>query len=288
MANKLIYSQQNNTTANNPHLPIGLFDSGVGGLTVLAAMRKLMPEQNFLYLGDNARMPYGTKGPQTITRYALQVAELLVKRKIKLLVVACNTASAIALDALRQQYPHLPVLGVIEPGAQAACLASKTGNIAVIATDSTIRGQAYHKAISKLNPNAKIIAKACPLFVPMAEEGLKDSPLVDSIVAHYLDEIFTTPSQTAQNPKPDCLVLGCTHFPLLKTSITRVIGNDINIVDSAKTTALAVRELLGAETKQDFGKTHFITTDDVQPFVRVGALFLGENIKPEDVEKVDL
>ena len=288
MLNKLIPDQQSNTANSSSHLPIGLFDSGVGGLTVLAAMRKLMPEQNFLYLGDNARLPYGTKGPQTITRYALQVAELLVKRKIKLLVVACNTASAIALDALRQQYPHLPVLGVVEPGAQAACLASKTGNIAVIATESTIRGQAYHKAISKLNPNAKIIAKACPLFVPMAEEGLIDGPLVDSIVAHYLDEIFTTYSQNAQNPKPDCLVLGCTHFPLLKASITRVIGNDINIVDSAKTTALAVRELIGAETKQAFGKTHFITTDDVQPFVRVGALFLGENIKPEDVEKVDL
>lgn len=287
MLNKLIPDQQSNTANSSSHLPIGLFDSGVGGLTVLAAMRKLMPEQNFLYLGDNARLPYGTKGPQTITRYALQVAELLVKRKIKLLVVACNTASAIALDALRQQYPHLPVLGVVEPGAQAACLASKTGNIAVIATESTIRGQAYHKAISKLNPNAKIIAKACPLFVPMAEEGLIDSPLVDSIVAHYLDEIFSS-TQAAQNSKPDCLVLGCTHFPLLKKSITRVIGKDINIVDSAKTTALAVRELVTAPPQQTYGKTHFITTDDVQPFVRVGALFLGENIKPEDVEKVDL
>lgn len=287
MLDKIIPNNQS-SPINNSNLPIGLFDSGVGGLTVLAAMRKLMPEQNFLYLGDNARLPYGTKGPQTITRYALQIADLLVKREIKLLVVACNTASAIALGALREKYPNLPVLGVVEPGAQAACLASKTGNIAVIATESTIRGQAYHKAIGKLNPQAKIIAKACPLFVPMAEEGLIDGPLVDSIVAHYLDEIFASPRQEAQNLKPDCLVLGCTHFPLLKQSITRVIGEDINIVDSAKTTALAVRDLLGAKPNQALGKTHFITTDDVQPFVRVGALFLGENIKPEDVEKVDL
>ena len=277
----------------NAELPIALFDSGVGGLTVSAAMRKLLPEQNFLYLGDNARLPYGTKGPQTITRYALQVAELLVKRKIKLLVVACNTASAIALGPLREKYPGLPVVGVVEPGAQAACQTSTTGNIAVIATESTIRGRAYHQAIHKLNPGATIIAKACPLFVPMAEEGLVDSPLVDSIVAHYLDEIFNpsplvTPEQAKKNLKPDCLVLGCTHFPLLKNSIARIIGQDIKIVDSANTTALAVKNLIGLQTKQGKGYTHFITTDDVQPFVRVGALFLGKEIKPEDVEKVDL
>lgn len=273
-------------------LPIGLFDSGVGGLTVLAAMQKVMPDESFIYLGDNARLPYGTKSPQTIVRYALQVADFLVKRKIKLLVVACNTASAIALEALRERYPDLPIVGVVEPGAQAACQASKTGSIAVIATESTIRGQAYHKAIAKINPNAKIVAKACPLFVPMAEEGLVGGELVEKIVEHYLAEMFF---QEESAESPDCLVLGCTHFPLLQAAIGRVIGNNVKIVDSANTTALTVKHLIcGAESDRvackpgSKGQVQFLTTDDVKPFVRIGALFLGGSLCAEDVEMVDL
>lgn len=279
-------------------LPIGIFDSGVGGLTVLSALQKTLPHENFLYIGDNARLPYGTKSPQTIVRYAKQVAAALVKRNIKLLVVACNTASAAALDELRAAYPQMPIVGVIEPGAQAACSASASGNIAVIATASTIKNQAYHRAIQKINPRARITAKACPLFVPMAEEGLVAGPLVEGLIAHYLDELFARGAEktsAGRTAAPDCLVLGCTHFPLLKNTIIKVIGPDIKIVDSANTTALAVKKLLSiSESKpQDLppaknGVTRFFTTDDAEHFALMGSLFLGKTLLPSDVEVLDL
>ena len=168
-------------------LPVGLFDSGVGGLTVLRAMRACMPGESFLYLGDTARLPYGTKSRDTIARYSLQVTARLVERKIKLLVVACNTATAAALPALRRAYPEIPVIGVVEPGAKAACAASREGFIAVIGTESTIRGRAYDEAILKLRPDARVIGLPCPLFVPLAEDGLVEGPLAEGIAARYLD-----------------------------------------------------------------------------------------------------
>ena len=175
----------------NPDLPIGIFDSGVGGLTVLSALQENLPHENFLYIGDNARLPYGTKSPQTIVRYAKQVAAALVKRKIKLLVVACNTASAAALDELHTAYPELPIVGVIEPGAQAACNASASGNIAVIATPSTIKNQAYHRAIKRINPRAHITAKACPLFVPLVENGRfrRGDVVIETVAREYLEQL---------------------------------------------------------------------------------------------------
>ena len=281
-----------------PDLPIGIFDSGVGGLTVLSALQENLPHENFLYIGDNARLPYGTKSPQTIVRYAKQVAAALVKRKIKLLVVACNTASAAALDELHTAYPELPIVGVIEPGAQAACNASASGNIAVIATPSTIKNQAYHRAIKRINPRAHITAKACPLFVPMAEEGLIAGPLAEGLVAHYLGELFAPDAGKTAASKaaaPDCLVLGCTHFPLLKDTISKVIGPNIKIVDSANTTALAVKKLLSGSTDdgQDtlpvkIGATRFFTTDDAEHFALMGSLFLGKVLSTNDVEVIDL
>lgn len=276
----------------NTGLPIGIFDSGVGGLTVLSALQKTLPHENFLYIGDNARLPYGTKSPQTIVRYAKQVAAALVKRNIKLLVVACNTASAAALDELRATYPQLPIVGVIEPGAQAACSTSPSGNIAVIATPSTIKNQAYHRAIKKINPQANITAKACPLFVPMAEEGLISGPLAEGLIAHYLDGLFGAASRAVA---PDCLVLGCTHFPLLKDTIIKVIGQNIKIVDSANTTALAVKKLLSVPENSpqsrlpaNAGTTRFFTTDDAEHFALMGSLFLGKTLSASDVEVLDL
>ena len=279
----------------DPDLPIGLFDSGVGGLTVLKAIREAMPRENFLYLGDNARLPYGSKSPATITRYALQAANLLVRRKIKLLVIACNTASAIALDILRDAYPQIPVLGVVEPGAQAACTSTRSGLIAVIGTESTIRGKAYQRAIAAINPQAKVIAKACPLFVPMAEEGLVAGLLPRMVAEHYLNEIFATGSRHI----PDTLVLACTHFPLLKETIAEVIetetdGAEINVVDSAYTTAQEVSRIFEqgicprARNLDTGGQVRYLTTDDVQPFVRLGGLFMGAEISAADVEMVDL
>ncbi len=273
-------------------LPIGMFDSGVGGLTVLKALRLRMPCEDILYLGDTARLPYGTKSPETITRYALQTSAKLVARNIKLLVVACNTVSAVALDAVRTAYPHIPVIGVVEPGAQASCRASKENHIAVIATESTIRGRAYERAIHAIKPHARTIGTPCPLFVPLAEEGWLEGPLVEGIVARYLNPIFRPPSGSDTLETPDCLVLGCTHFPLLASAIRNVLGPQVSIVDSAATTAQTVETTLHslglARHTDSCGETRFMATDDVPRFTRTGGLFLGVPITPDDVELVDL
>ncbi|MFV0423484.1 glutamate racemase [Oleidesulfovibrio sp.] len=274
------------------NLPIGMFDSGVGGLTVLKALRKRMPCESILYLGDTARLPYGTKSSETITRYALQATAKLVERDIKLLVVACNTASSTALEPLRKAYPGIPVIGVVEPGAQASCRASKDGNIAVIATESTIRGRAYERAIHAIRPDARTSGSPCPLFVPLAEEGWVEGPLIEGIIARYLDPIFKPASGSDTPEIPDCLVLGCTHFPLLASAIRNVIGPDVTIVDSAATTAEAVEAELQKHglrrTAEGCADTHFMATDDVPRFSRTGGLFLGTPIAPDDVELVDL
>ena len=282
----------------SPFLPIGLFDSGVGGLTVLRAMRALMPDESYLFLGDTARLPYGTKSPETIVRYALQATARLVARRIKLLVVACNTATSAALPALRSAYPHLHVVGVVEPGAEAACAASRSGRIAVIATEATIRGGAYERAILRIRPDARVQARACPLFVPMAEDGLVEGPLAEGMAARYLDDLFRLPRERGEET-PDCLVLGCTHFPLLAGALARVAGEGVTLVDSAATTARAVRRILEEEhlTRPSGptagvglcpGSTRFLTTDDVPRFTRMGEFFLGVPLAPCTVELVDL
>ena len=275
---------------NHPYndLPIGVFDSGVGGLTVLKALRDKLPAEDLIYLGDTARLPYGTKSPETITRYASQVAEKLLARHIKLLVVACNTASSVALKTLQKVCAPLPVIGVVEPGAQAACRTTKTGHIAVIGTESTIARGAYQQAIHALNPSARIIAKACSLFVSLAEEGWLAGTIVESIAARYLQEML------AEHPgaSPDCLVLGCTHFPLLAPAIRHAAGPHITLVDSAGTTARAVQTILAEKNlaieRPTPGQTRFLATDSASRFARVGTIFLQKTIRPEDVEIVDL
>ena len=269
-------------------LPIGVFDSGVGGLTVLDAMRKAMPGEDYLYLGDTARLPYGNKSPSTIIRYTCQAAARLVEQRVKMLVVACNTMSAVALPKLGELWPDVTTLGVVEPGAQAACAASPHGRIAVIATRSTVSGGAYPKAILRHRPEATVQSLACPLFVPLAEEAWFDGPLVEGIVAHYLTPLFAT------SDRPDCLVLACTHYPLLAKPIRRIIGDGPCIVDSAETTARAAKKLL-EETATAHPQQHnrkgvmrFFTTDNPARFARTGSLFLGETILEQDVTVVDL
>jgi glutamate racemase len=269
-----------------------MFDSGVGGLTVLKALRRRMPCESILYLGDTARLPYGTKSAETVTRYALQASARLVERDIKLLVVACNTVSATALEPLRNAYPGIPVIGVVQPGAQASCRASATGRIAVIATESTIRGRAYERAIHAIRPDAQTTGAPCPLFVPLAEEGWLDGPLVEGIAARYLNPIFHPASGSGRPETPDCLVLGCTHFPLLAGAIRNVIGDGVTIVDSAAITAKAVEAELRARGLErratECGETRFMATDDVPRFSRTGGLFLGTPVAPDEVELVDL
>jgi glutamate racemase len=269
--------------------PVGVFDSGVGGLTVLRALTAALPHEDFLYLGDTARLPYGTKSPESIRRYALQAAALLRDRGVKCLVVACNTASAVALDDLAAEFAPVPVLGVVEPGAAAACAATRSGHIAVVATESTVRGGAYQAALRRCRPGATVAARACPLFVALAEEGWTDGPVVEAVVHRYLDDLFAD----TVAPHPDTLVLGCTHFPVLAPAIRRVLGGGVSIVDSAETTAAALVRVLD-ETglrRADAGakgSVRLLATDSAERFARVGGTFLGRALQAGDVEVVDL
>ena len=268
--------------------PIGVFDSGVGGLTVLRALRAELPAESFIYLGDTARLPYGTKSEHTVARYALQAADALVERGIKCLVVACNTASAAALPALQQRYAELPVIGVIEPGARAACAASKRGRIAVLATESTVRGGAYTQAITRLRPDARVTAIACAIFVALAEEGWTDGAVVEAAAERYL-----APLRAAGAAGPDTLVLGCTHFPVLGPAIAAAVGPGLRIVDSAATTAVAVHQELATRglLRAAGGAprlAQFLATDGIARFAAVGGRFLGAPIGAGEVGLIDL
>jgi glutamate racemase len=225
--------------------PVGVFDSGVGGLTVLRALRAVLPDRDFIYLGDTARLPYGTKSADSVARYSVQCAEALMARGIGCLVVACNTASASAMGALRARYNHIPVIGVIEPGAAAAVAASRSGHVAVIGTEGTIGGGAYQAALRRLNPAVRVAAQACSLFVAMAEEGWVDGPIAEAVARRYLEPMFAGAAVAAGIP--DTLVLGCTHFPVLVSTLRAVLPAGVTIVDSAASVATVVaREVAGA------------------------------------------
>jgi glutamate racemase len=269
---------------------IGVFDSGVGGLTVLRALRSVLPQERFVYLGDTARLPYGTKSAASVVRYSLQCADALAGRGIRCLVVACNTASASALDALRLRYPNIPVIGVIEPGAAAAVSASRTRHIAVIGTEGTIGGGAYQAAIQRLDARVRVTARACSLFVAAAEEGWVEGPIVEAIARRYLEPIFSGgQSRGAAAAVPDTLVLGCTHFPVLAATLRAVLPEHVTLVDSAATVAAAVaRELPAAANPPGRGSVTWLATDGAARFARVSGVFLGEALRPEDVEVIDL
>lgn len=268
--------------------PIGVFDSGMGGLTVLRSLLARLPSERFVYLGDTARLPYGTKSAETVQAYALQATRLLLDEGVKMLVIACNTASAVALYLLQEAWLPVPVIGVIEPGAQAGVAATRNRRIAVIATEGTVKGGAYARAIRRLDSEIEIVQQPCQVFVALAEEGWTRSPATLAAIEHYLGPLFKGPSA------PDTLVLGCTHFPVLAGAIKEVIGNGVALVDSAETTALAVAEALaradlksGAEPRGD-GGVRFLATDSPERFARVGAIFLGRPIDSASVELVDL
>ena len=262
--------------------PVGVFDSGVGGLTVLRALVSALPHEDFLYLGDTARLPYGTKSPQTVARYSVRAAEALVDRGIKALVVACNTASASALPALRERFPELPVIGVIEPGARAACDASVSGRIAVLATEGTVKGGAYLDAILALRPDAHVTQVAAQVFVALAEEGWSEGAAVEAVTERYLAHL---------DARVDTVVLGCTHFPLLAGAIAKQVGVTRQVVDSAATTARATAAELssrGLLASARSGHVRLMATDSPERFARVGQRFLGSSIAERDIEGIDL
>lgn len=248
----------------SPQFPIGVFDSGIGGLTVAAALRRLLPAEKIFYLGDTARVPYGGKSRKTVERYSVEISGLLLAEGAKIIVVACNTASALALPKLQELF-RAPVQGVIIPGAKSAVAKTNTGKIGVIGTRATIRSGAYEQAIRQLQPDAKVFSEACPLLVPLIEEGLLEDEITDAVLKRYLDPLLAKGIDT--------LVLGCTHYPLLRPAIARVAGSEIQLVDSAENCALAVQELLQnqkiAASPALNGSLRVALTDASEGFLRV-------------------
>ncbi|CAN5234964.1 glutamate racemase [soil metagenome] len=218
-----------------PQSPIAIFDSGVGGLTVVRAVRDTLPAENLIYFGDTARVPYGSKSPDTVRRYSLEIGRFLAAMDVKCIVVACNTASALALDSMRAAL-EIPVLGVVVPGAAAGGAATRNGHIGVIGTRATVASGAYQLAINECHPNAHVFTKSCPLFVPLVEEMWLDTPTTREVIAHYLDPLL--------NNGIDTLLLGCTHYPFLHSAIAHHCGRDVTVVDSARTCADALAQLL--------------------------------------------
>ncbi len=259
---------------------VGVFDSGVGGLTVARQIAARLPAEEIVYFGDTARVPYGTKSPETVIRYARACAQVLLDRGVKLIVVACNTASAVAVDVLRETL-DVPVLGVIGPGAQAAVQRSRTGRIGVIGTAGTVRSGAYVSHIQSLSPDAQVFCKACPLFVPLAEEGWTEGDVPRSVARSYLEELLTL--------EIDTLVLGCTHYPLLSEVLSQVVGPSVTLVDSAVETSRVVVETLQAMDMLRVGdeapQHRFLVSDAPEAFAQIGADFLGHPLA--QVEWVD-
>jgi glutamate racemase len=253
--------------------PIGVFDSGIGGLTVAAELQRLLPSENIFYIGDTARVPYGGKSRRTIERYSVEIGGLLLAEQAKIIVVACNTASALAVPRMREIF-KVPVLGVVAPGAEAAVHATKAHRIGVMGTRATVSSGAYEHAIRLLDPAAHVVSQACPLLVPLIEEGLLDDPVTDQMLARYLAPILSE--------NVDTLVLGCTHYPLLHRAIARAGGPGITLVDSAKNCAAAVNSLLVAQDlaapPDRLGRLHVALTDPAEGFLRVAQRALGIEI----------
>ncbi|MFO1519935.1 MAG: glutamate racemase [bacterium] len=252
---------------------IGIFDSGIGGLTVLKAVEEALPGEHLVYLGDTARVPYGNKSRETITRYSVENTQFLLQSGVKAVVVACNTASALALSELRRHFP-IPILGVIEPGARAALSATRTKEIGVIGTESTISSSSYSKAVQALDPKSRVWGIACPLFVPLAEEGWIHEEVTEAVAQKYLSPFVKTPIDT--------LILGCTHYPLLKGVIAKTMGEKVTLVDSAQETARALKELLAEKglqrTEKGRSSSHFFVTDSPDRFKQGAKNFLNRSL----------
>ena len=256
--------------------PIGVFDSGVGGLTVFREISRALPREPLVYLGDSARVPYGTKSPETIQRYAREAAHFLLERDVKMLVVACNTATAAALPILERELP-IPVIGVVEPGARAAVAVTR-GRVGVVATEGTVRSRAYTRAIHSIDDGIEVVEQACPLFVALAEEGWAGTNVAREVAEVYLAPLL--------DERIDTLVLGCTHYPILRTTIEQVTEGRVTIVDSAETTAHAVEAALDdSSTRADAAdpRYQFLVTDAAERFLRIAGTFLDHAVDHLDL-----
>jgi glutamate racemase len=253
--------------------PIGVFDSGIGGLTVAAALREHLPSEHIVYIGDTARVPYGGKSRKTVERYGVEIGGLLLAENAKVIVVACNTASALAVPRMKQVF-NVPVQGVVQPGAAAAVSRTKTGRVGVIGTRATISSGAYEQAIHAIRPDIEVFSAACPLLVPLIEEGLFEDTITDQVIARYLKPLLSEGIDT--------LVLGCTHYPLVFEAIARAAGPDVQLVDSAENCALAVKQLLGEAALlapgETLGRLDVSLTDATEGFLRTAEKSLGLEI----------
>jgi len=260
-------------------MPIGVFDSGVGGLTVMREIMSQLPGENILYLGDTARVPYGTRSPETVIRYSVENTQFFISKGIKLLVVACNTSSSVSLEVLRERFP-IPVIGVVEPGARAAVSGTKLKRVAVIGTETTINSRSYERAIRAIDVSISVSGIACPLFVPIIEEGWLEGEVVALTAEKYLSSI--------RNNGADILVLGCTHYPMIKDVIAKVAG--ISLIDSAIETAKEVKGVLAERNilrqGKEPGEREFFVTDAPEKFSRTGERFLGQKIL--NISKISL
>ncbi|EHL31198.1 glutamate racemase [Legionella drancourtii] len=268
---------------NLNQLAVGVFDSGMGGLTVLRALKESLPHESFIYLGDTARLPYGTKSPDTVKQYAMQMAKLLVERHIKALVIACNTATTAALPYLQSMLPDMPILGVVIPGASAAVAATKNQRVAVLATETTIASKAYQELIARQLPQAVISTRACSVLVALAEEGMINNQIAREALKHYLDGFNDE----------DTFLLGCTHFPVFKSLLVDLLPEGIAVVDSAHATANSLYSLLQKQNLLNDkmlgnGSVNYLVTDSIKRFQAVGEIFLGETLAVGDIELVDV
>lgn len=262
--------------------PIGIFDSGIGGLTVARAVYERLPAESTVYFGDTARVPYGPKSPETVRRYSLEILEWLLDQGVKAVVIACNTSTAHALEALQEESP-VPVIGVIEPGARAAAAAGRGGAVGVIGTAGTIASNAYAKAIRSARPDTRVEQRACPLFVPLVEEGWFEHPAAELIAREYLAPL--------REAGVESLVLGCTHYPLLKPLLQRIMGEEVRLIDSGEETASAVAAALersGLSAPPGAEPYHrFAVSDDEARFRQVGTRFLGDRLGTAELVAVD-
>ena len=253
--------------------PIGIFDSGVGGLTVVSQIQKILPEEDVIYFGDTARVPYGTKSRETVTKFSVENVEFLMEKDVKLVVVACNTASSLSLAFLKRCF-RVPIVGVIEPGAKGAVSSTRNNRVGVIGTNATVSSGAYEKAIRKINPRISVVAESCPLFVPLVENGWLNKPVTREVASIYLAPLKAS--------KVDTLIMGCTHYPLLKEVIQDVMGRNVFLVDSAKEVAKEARMILDStgllNGPRRKGKHSFFVSDEPSRFVRMAERFLKRKI----------
>jgi glutamate racemase len=266
---------------NKREIPIGIFDSGIGGLTVLKQILLQLPDESTIYLGDTARVPYGIRSPETVTRYSFESAQFLFSKGIKILVVACNTVSSVSLESIKQ-IVSVPVVGVIEPGAKAAVSSTKNKRVGVIGTDATIQSDSYTMAIKKIDGSVEVFGLPCPLFVPLVEEGWTEGEIAEMTAERYLNNI--------KDKDIDTLVLGCTHYPLLKDVLSKIMGEKVRLIDSAIETAREIKAVLGhfSLLKEDSRNVirEFYVTDSPQRFLSVGERFLGRKI--DYIQKIEL